>query len=447
MGYCKIIFGILVIVISIVISYLSTLGGPIFEVSNEHRKDAYWGEDFKDPPLKEDTSIRPFKISVPDEVLIDLKERLKRTRYVESLQGSAFEYGFNSNELRRIVDYWLNKYNWRKHEAELNKLQHFKTKIEGLDIHFVHVKGAGKKKTPLIMVHGFPGSFLEYVETIPFLSDQFEIVIPSLPGYGFSEASYRTGLNGYHIARIFVKLMKRLGHSKFLYHGGDWGAMIGKHLATTFPEVLIGFHTTGVAFPATPKFIGRAIVAELGFPELVYDKYEDLEKLHPLKDFIMWAIKEGGYLHIQATKPDTVGVGLTNSPAGLAAYILEKFSTWTNKRNVEKYDGGLEGSPYGKDKLLTNVMIYWINANIISAQRLYKEHFLHIFSDRYGVTVPTGVMVAKYEVVRYPKVVIQEFFTNVTQYIECNGGHFLAFEDPKLVSSYIKTFANGLGVK
>lgn len=429
------------------LGFILSINGPIFEIATEYRKDQYWGEG--SPPAKEDTSVRPFKISVPDSVLIDLKDRLNRTRIQESLPGTNFEYGFNSNQLRRVVDYWLNKYDWKKQEVALNKFPQFKTKIEGLDIHFVHVKesSGSKNKIPLMMVHGFPGSFYEYIDTIPLLSDQFELVIPSLPGYGFSDASRKPGLNGFHIARIFVKLMKRLGHEKFIYHGGDWGAVIGRDMAAVFPEAMIGLHTTLPVVTITPRTLIRQVIAELGFPGVAYGNADDYEKLHPITFFMSYALRETGYAHIQSTKPDTVGVALNNDPAGLAAYYLEKFSTWTHRDNVYKPDGGLENSPYAKDKLLTNVMITWINQNVISSMRLYKEHFFDAGFGRYAVQVPTGVLQAKQELISFPRVVIEEFYVNIVSYAEVDGGHFLAFEKPRLFADNIKLFVDSLPKK
>lgn len=192
----------------------------------------------------DNVKIEKFTINIDDSVLIDLKERLNKSRITDSLDGVNFEYGFNSEILKKLVDYWNNQYDWRSVEKSLNQYNHFKTQIEGLSVHFVHIKPkeiASNKVVPLILVHGWPGSFVEFYKIIPLLLTPkngvvFELIIPSIPGYGFSQIPNKPGFNAGHAARIFVKLMKRLGHDKFYYHGGDWGAVIGDYTAKLFPK-------------------------------------------------------------------------------------------------------------------------------------------------------------------------------------------------------------------
>lgn len=322
---------------------------------------------------------------MPDEVLVNLKQRLSSVRLVDSLEGTNFEYGMRSDVLGKLLAYWSSQYNWRTQEAALNKLDHFKTQVEGLDVHFIRVKPTGQNvKTvhPLMLVHGWPGSFVEYLKVVPLLTKAdkngvaFELIIPSIPGFGFSEASSKTGLNVIHVARIFAKLMTRLGHKKFYYHGNDWGAIIGKALGALLPERVSGLHITLPLIKFTPYVMLKLAVGWL-LPSFVFDSPAiDSAKLYPPLEKLVWLLKETGYAHIQATKPDTIGVALNDSPAGLAAYIIEKFSSWTNKNYVNRPDGGLL-EKYSLDDLINNVMVYYITNSITTSARLYKEHLTH----------------------------------------------------------------------
>lgn len=451
LGYGTTVLFVFVVAAIFIARKIYYLGGPKHGIPTQFREEKYWGSGPPQRENEEDNSIRPFTVSVEDSVLSDLKERLSRARIQDSISGTDFEYGFNSNQLKVIIDYWLNKYDWRKEEKELNSLPHFKTKIEGIDIHFVHVTDKGTSKKPaLLLVHGWPGSFVEFIDIIPLLSSSFDLVIPSLPGYGFSEEAHKKGMNSFHMGRIFKTLMKRLGYERFIYHGGDWGAFIGKALSITFPDSVIGYHSTMGMTPFCTKNILMMMVAGAGFPHLVYgDNKKDYTKWNPFWKHFSFLMKESGYMHIQATKPDTVGVGLNDSPAGLAAYILEKFSTWTRRDYVLEADGGLTltGGKYTMDRLLTNVMIYWINGNITSSQRLYKEQFGgDPGNDRYAVTVPTAIIAASNEIRTTPRAILKDYYTDIRSYRDVEGGHFLAFEEPQLVADDIKSFARSVGV-
>lgn len=336
-----------------------------------------------DPVPKDDEKLKPFKISVPDSVLSDLQVRLNRTRIVSSLPGVNFSYGFNSHTLEKVIDYWRNDYDWRGNERLINKYGNFKTQIEGIDIHYIHVKSSGtrsKLTVPLIMCHGWPGSVVEFLKIIPLLNTgsevSFELIIPSLPGYGWSSPSSKPGLNAIHAARIFAKLMTRLGHTHFFFHGGDWGALVGKFICLLYPNRVAGFHTTMPFAPLTGFDLVRLVVGEM-VPSLIYDDPMDASKLHPLKDKFLFLLSESGYMHLQSTKPDTIGGALNDSPAGLAAYIMEKFSTWTNPSLINEPDGGIFDPKLIKftlDEMLTNVMVYWVTGTITSSQRFYKEN-------------------------------------------------------------------------
>uniref|UniRef100_A0A914X0J5 Epoxide hydrolase n=1 Tax=Plectus sambesii TaxID=2011161 RepID=A0A914X0J5_9BILA len=326
---------------------------------------------------KEDTKIEPFTIAVPEESLKDLRRRLEQTRFFEPLEDAKnFQYGFNTIYLREVHKYWLTSYDWRRQEATLNSFKHFKTEIEGVKVHFIHAKppaGKYKRVLPLLLVHGWPGSVYEFYKILPLLTDPlgnkfkpfgttdvdfaFEVIAPSIPGYGWSEAPKKTGFGPIAAGRFFSKLMVRLGFKQFYCQGGDWGAIITTATAIIHPERVLGLHLNMfMASPTShPAIIAKMVIGAF-LPSLVYDAGEA-----PKMGFgatFMNLIKESGYFHIQATKPDTVGFSLNDSPLGLAAYILEKFSTWTHPAYKELPDGGLTRQ-YTLDELLTNVMIYW----------------------------------------------------------------------------------------
>jgi len=445
--------------LSLLVLFVSILIGGLIYISQlpetppdpEFLKDRYWGKQLwspGDPIPKDDTAIRPFKIEVEDAELVDLKDRLKRTRIQESFPGVNQEYGLHSDVLKKVVHYWLNSYDWRKQEKMLNTYPHFKTQVEGLDIHFIHVKSKKNNAVPLMLCHGWPGSFVEFTKMIPLL-EEFDLVIPSIPGYGFSEASHKPGLHAFHISRIFVKLMNRLGYSKFVYHAGDWGAIIGRALTRLYPDNVIGFHTTMPIGPYTPLSFLRLVASDLGFGKFVFEDHVKEERRYgSLSSLAKRVLQEAGYLHIQATKPDTVGVALNNDPAGLAAYILEKFSTATNWQNLNKPDGGLT-EKFSMDELLNNVMIYWITQTATSAARLYKEGLIVSFLDRGKVTVSTAALVGRMEVpMTLSQTIIKSVYKRVLKYTDLDyGGHFLAYEEPKLVANDIRDFVRMLIVE
>ncbi|KAM8809346.1 epoxide hydrolase 1-like isoform 2-T2 [Eudromia elegans] len=418
--------------------------------------DGWWGAGEK--KLKEDERIRPFQIETSDKEIQDLHHRLEQARYAPPLEGAAFHYGFNSDYLQKVVAYWRNRFDWRKQVEMLNKYPHFQTTIEGIDIHFLHAKpphiSPGQTVYPLLMVHGWPGSFYEFYKIIPLLTEPaqhglgeldvvFEVICPSIPGYGFSEAPHQKGFDTVATARIFHKLMKRLGFKEYYIQGGDWGAQITTHMAQMLPQSVKGLHLNMVFI--TPSGLGRYISVMIGAyaPWLVGLTREDARRMYPfLQKNVYYLLRESGYLHIQATKPDTAGCGLNDSPVGLAAYILEKFSTWTNSSFVQKDDGGLE-SKYSLDELLTNVMIYWVTSSIVSSMRFYKENFARNLTDlqRYGVHVPTGIAAFPEELAHTPRVWVKKYFTNLVSYTYMpRGGHFAAFEEPRLLAQDIRQF-------
>ncbi|XP_070781903.1 epoxide hydrolase 1 [Enoplosus armatus] len=437
------------------------IGGLIFFLVQRSRsqvlqtEDGWWGAGAP-PSGGEDATIRPFKITTSDEQLEDLYRRIDQTRPVPSLEDSQFNYGFNSQYLQKVVSYWRNDFDWRRQVDKLNQYPHFKTKIEGIDIHYLHVKPktvpGGAAAIPLIMVHGWPGSFYEFYGLIPRLTEPsnpgdlvFEVVCPSIPGYGFSEAPHKKGFDSVCAARIFHKLMKRMGFQQFYAHGGDWGWLVTTNMAQLEPKTVKGLHVNFA--PPSKAGLRMALSVMLGrrFPKLFGFTDVDVQRLFPCMDkLVVESIKESGYMHIQATKPDTVGRGLNDSPVGLAAYILEKFSTWTcnDFRNLE--DGGLTRK-FSLDDLLTNVMIYWTSGCIVSSMRFYKENFakgLNQPHSKMPVYVPTGFACFPNELMHTPKLWVKQKYRKLETYTPmARGGHFAAMEEPQLMAEDIQKFA------
>ncbi|XP_061563083.1 epoxide hydrolase 1 [Cololabis saira] len=436
------------------------IGGLLYVLVPRNRKqvlkveDGWWGPGSHSGG-EEDVTIHPFKISTSDEELEDLHRRMDQTRPVPSLEDSQFNYGFNSHHLETVVSYWRNTFDWKRQVDKLNRYTHFKTKIEGIDVHYVHVKPKrvpeGTHAIPLIMVHGWPGSFYEFYGLIPLLTEPsepgdlvFEVVCPSIPGYGFSQAPQKKGFDSVCAAHIFHKLMARLGFQQFYAHGGDWGWLVTTNMAQLQPKAVKGLHVN-FAPPSKPGLMmGLSVMLGHRFPKLFGFTEMDLQRLYPCKEkLLVESVKESGYMHIQATKPDTVGRGLNDSPVGLAAYILEKFSTWTNRdfRNLE--DGGLTRK-FSLDDLLTNVMIYWTSGCIISSMRFYKENFgkgLDQPHSKMPVYVPTGFACFPNELMHTPKLWVRQKYPQLISFTPmAHGGHFAAMEEPKLMAEDIQKF-------
>ncbi|KAM3930699.1 epoxide hydrolase 1-like [Leptodactylus fuscus] len=422
--------------------------------------DGWWGTGVK-PQKNEDTSVRPFHIEVSEEDIKDLQARLDQTRYVTPLEDAQFHYGFPGTELQKVVSYWRDSFDWGKQVEIINRYPHYKTNIEGLDIHFLHVKPPqlqpGQKAIPLLMVHGWPGSFYEFYRILPMLTEPgkhgldpnvtFEIICPSIPGYGFSEASHKQGFNALAAARIFYKLMLRLGFSEFYLQGGDWGSLITTTISQMKPEAVKGLHLNVVFISNGGLKMLLCILLGRYLPWLVGFTREDVKRFFPFTEKSVYAVlRESGYLHIQGTKPDTVGSALNDSPVGLAAYILEKFSTWTDPEFRRLEDGGLQRK-FSMDDLLTNVMIYWVTGSITSSMRFYKENFTRDFQTspaaRTPVYVPTGIAAFPCELLHSPRVLAKDKYKNIVTYTYMpRGGHFAAFEEPEILARDIQNFVS-----
>uniref|UniRef100_T1IXJ4 Epoxide hydrolase n=1 Tax=Strigamia maritima TaxID=126957 RepID=T1IXJ4_STRMM len=421
-------------------------------------KDNWWAKEAKINFLV-DEKVHPFKIAVSEKVLDDLKSRLQNARFSEPLEGADFQYGFNTNYLKQVVEYWKTKYNWRVHEKILNQFDGYKTQIDGIDIHFLHVipknVPVNKKVLPLLLMHGWPGSVYEFYKMLPILTTPrenssfvFEVICPHIPGYGFSEAPHRTGFGPLEASQTFDKLMSRLGFNNYYVQGGDWGSIIAVHMALYFPKRVNGIHLNTTPFATKGQYI-KMLIGTL-WPSILGDDKDD-NKHYSLADKFKYLLAETGYIHIQATKPDTIGVGLNDSPVGLAAYILEKFSTWVNPSYKTLTDGGLT-KKFTLDELLTNVMIYWVTGSITTSLRFYKECFLQynrntgIMSDHF-INVPAATATFPQELFIQeifsfnPESLAHHHFSNLVQCTKMpRGGHFAAFEEPNLLADDVYSF-------
>ncbi len=292
-------------------------------------------------------AVKPFKVEVSDSVLDDLKARLERTRWPDELPGAGWDYGSNLDYIKELVEYWRTEFDWRAQEQLINSFSHFKTDVDGLAIHFIHEKGQGPDPMPLVVTHGWPGSFFEMYKIIPLLSDpashggdpadSFDVVVPSMPGYGYSGHPTQPGLDVLSVGDLWAKLMsENLGYQRFGAQGGDWGASVTAKLGFSHADKVIGIHSTSVTRP-TP-YLGP------GSRELTEAEKEVVRRRED------WQASEGGYAHIQGSKPQTLSYGLNDSPAGLAAWIVEKYRTWSDC-------GGDVEKRFTKDELLTTITI------------------------------------------------------------------------------------------
>jgi pimeloyl-ACP methyl ester carboxylesterase len=367
-------------------------------------------------------AIEPFRIAVDDRVLHDLRDRLALTRFPDELEGADWDYGFQLRYLRELVEYWRDAYDWRAEEAKLNALPQFRTRIDGCDIHFVHVRSEAADAFPILLMHGWPGSFIEFVDVVPKLRDRFHLVIPSLPGYGFSEPPHTTGWHPVRIARAFAELMARLGYDRYGAQGGDWGSQVATRIATIDADHCAAIHLN-MAIAGKPD----------DAPALSDADQADLAAMAQFQR------EESGYALEQGTKPHTLGVSLDDSPAGLLAWIVEKFRTWSD------CDGHPENA-FTREQLLTNVTIYWATRTITSSVRLYREARLAERADRTParIEVPTGIARYPKEIIRFPRPWVEARY-NVTHWADLpRGGHFAAMEQPELFAADVAAFFAGV---
>ncbi len=369
---------------------------------------------------------RPFTIDVPDAILDDLRARLARTRWPEPIPGGDWDYGANVAYVRELCEYWRTEYDWRRHETALNGHPQFLCDVDGVDLHFWHVRGRGPRPFPLLLAHGWPGSVYEFLKLIGPLSDPgghggdpadaFDIVVPALPGFGFGGKPKERGWGVSRVAAAFDHLMSHeLGYGRYGVQGGDWGAIIAAKMASAYPPRLAGIHVNLVVAPP-PK----------------HPADDDAPALERLRT---WQTQETGYSAIQRTRPDTVTTAQSDSPAGLAAWIVEKFRAWSD------CGGDVERS-FSKDTLLTNLMFYWAPNSAASSARLYFEDV----RDRAGlrarprVEVPVGYAAFPCEVLRPPRRWVEPHYA-IARWTEMpRGGHFPALEEPQLLLEDVRAF-------
>ena len=372
------------------------------------------------------TAINPFKIAVSDDVLNDLRSRLRHTRWPDAQVVDDWSQGTPLAWLQSICRYWADGYDWRAREAKLNRFAQFTTDIDGLLIHFVHARSLHANAMPLLITHGWPGSIVEFHKVIEPLtnptafggdsSDAFHVVCPSLPGFAFSGKPTTTGWGVDRIAAAWAVLMHSLGYERYAAQGGDWGSAVTTSLGAQDPQHCAGIHIT-LAMGSRPTT----------------DNDTSAEVVRALKGAKHYQDWDSGYSKQQATRPQTLAYGLNDSPAGQAGWILEKFWAWTD------CDGNPENI-LSRDELLDNVMLYWVNACAASSARLYWESF----GKRRGVkqvTIPTGVAVYPKEIVPPVRKWMESDFSNIQHWREMpKGGHFAAFEQPELFIHDVREF-------
>jgi pimeloyl-ACP methyl ester carboxylesterase len=370
-------------------------------------------------------AIRPFRIDVPEAVLDDLHARLHHTRWPDPEPVDDWTQGVPLAYVREVAEYWADGYDWRSRERALNRFDQFVTEIDGLDIHFVHQRSPHQGAIPLLITHGWPGSIVEFHKVIEPLTDPvafggdaadaFHVVAPSLPGFAFSGKPTETGWGVERIGAAWTTLMARLGYDRYLAQGGDWGSAVTSVVGSIDPEHCASIHIT-LAMSTRPQ-------AEPTEPE-------ELHALERIKYYLDW---DAGYSTQQKTRPQTLGYGLADSPAGQLAWILEKFWAWTD------CDGHPEQA-LTRDEMLDNVMLYWVTDSAASSARIYWESFGR--GNRPTVTVPTGFGVYPKEIVPPVRKWVGELYPDVVHWAELDkGGHFAAFEVPDVFVGDLRVWA------
>ncbi len=379
-------------------------------------------------------AIRPFKAAIPQKDVDELRRRVRAARWPGMETVGDRSQGAQLKKFKPLVEYWGTDYDWRKGEKKLNSFPQFMTRIDGLDIHFIHVKSKHENALPLIMTHGWPGSVLELIKTIGPLTDPtahggapedaFHVVMPSMPGYGFSEVPLETGWGPDRIGRAWHVLMTRLGYDRYVSQGGDWGAVISDAMARQAPEGLLGIHTN---MPATvPPDIAKALTngepAPAGLSPEEKIAYEQMNALYT---------KGAGYALMMVTRPQTLGYALTDSPIGLAAWYYDKFADWT-------YSGGDPEKSLTRDEMLDDISLYWFTGTATSGARLYWENNANNFN-AVDIKIPAAITVFPGEIYQAPKSWAEKAYHNLIYYNKVDkGGHFAAWEEPDLFSSELR---------
>jgi pimeloyl-ACP methyl ester carboxylesterase len=378
----------------------------------------------------------PFTVAIPEEVLVDLRQRLAGTRWPGQIAAYGWQQGSELAYVKELARYWQQDYDWRSHEAEINTFDHALADISGHTLHFIHARSPHEEATPLLLLHGWPGSFYEYLKIIPLLTqpeehgataaEAFHVVVASLPGFIFSPAPTEPGMFPRRMGELMHGLMKdELGYRRYGVQGGDWGAVVTSWMAFDQPDSVIGLHLNiqGV----------RGKIGKDGAP------LDNDEKAY-LANARRRYQEDMGYYAIQGTRPQTLGYGLTDSPTGLLAWLTDKFREWTD------CGGDLETS-LSRDEFLTNVMLYWVTGCIASSTRVYFEHLRagdHVLPDGARIETPTGFANFPAEIYNPPRRWMDRAY-NIVQWTDMpSGGHFAAFETPEMLAADMRDFFRGL---
>ena len=373
----------------------------------------------------------PFTLRVPDEAIADLRDRLARTRFPDQAPGDPWAFGTDVGYLRQLVEYWRGIFDWRAEEARLNAFPQFKVPLCGIDLHFLHVPGKGPAPCPLLLLHGWPGSVFEFLELIPRLADParfggdpadaFTVVAPSLPGYGLSFKPGQPRFGVEEIADCVAELMHHtLGYTRFAVQGGDWGGITASRLGYAHPEKLLGLHVNLLAVRRDQQAAANARAEEKNY----------------FGELAAWLKEETGYQWIQGTRPQTLAFALTDSPAGLAAWIVEKFRAWSDC-------GGNVESVITRDRLLANISFYWFTGAIGSSFWPYyaRMHRPWPIPEGRTIDVPTGYAQFPREILRPPRSLAERTYTDIRRWsVMPRGGHFAALEQPDALANEVREF-------
>jgi pimeloyl-ACP methyl ester carboxylesterase len=368
-------------------------------------------------------------VDVAQAGLDDLRERLARTRWPDEVEGAGWDYGASLAYMRELVEYWRTGFDWRAAERAMNAVPHFRARVDGLGIHLIHQRGRGPAPMPLLITHGWPSSFVEMLALIPLLADPgahggdpadaFDVIVPSVPGFGFSDRPGR-GMTRSRVAGLWAALMEGLGYPRYAAHGNDIGAVISGWLAADHPDRLIALHTLMPNFP--PAVIG----ADARPPTAAERAFARLQE--------RWEREEGGYSRIQESRPQTLAYGLHDSPAGLAAWLVEKWLAWTG-------EAGEVAQRFSRDLLLANVTLYWLTGTANSANRSYFERARETRRISSRITVPTGVALTTEPIQRPPRELAERSYADIRRWVDLpRGGHFVAAEAPEVLALELRAF-------
>lgn len=379
-------------------------------------------------------TLRTFHLAVSEAALDDLRERLGRVRWPDTLSGCGWTMGTDHDYLHALVEHWRRDFDWRAQERALNAFPQYIMRIDGIDVHFVQVRGSGARRIPLLITHGWPATFVELLKLVPLLTRggldgepdvSFDLILPSIPGFGFSSRPSAPGMNNFRVARLWVRLMERLGYPRFGLQGGDVGAGVGTALALQDPDRVIGLHLNYIPGSYQPYVPPHGELAE--------------EERQYLAEVDQWFAEEGAYMHQQRTKPQTLAFGLNDSPAGLAAWIVEKYRGWSDCQ-------GDIARRFNPDEVLLQVMIYWITETIHSSMRYYYENRLvpFRFTPDQRVDVPCAVARFPREIQSPPRRYVERGYRIVRWTHMPRGGHFAAHEEPELLADDVRAFFSEL---